>query len=202
MIWTLENEKYLVTLPSLAIMKEVTDVGQRREFLVASVVNNNIYISSAKEREDNPVEFVRRTDLLKYHKGDSMDRYSVISSLYQLNRKFYVHPMLIPLDKRNQVVSKELREERPNGTFLQLGHLAYQGEEQFPADNPLLDDAHIRDDGKGLELTWTVWEGCLISRYAMFLDTVEAVWKQFYATIPKTMDFFRLQEGTNDDLDN
>ena len=67
--------------------------------------------------------------------------------------------------------------------ILDIGYLAYNGEEMFPSYNLLDSQFDLREEGTGAPLSWIVCNGCLITRQGLFFDTAEAAWKMFYTTL-------------------
>lgn len=181
MIWTIENEKYLVTLPDIQAIQYVKGIGKEREVLVASSQDNTTHICLAaedKHKKDGP--FRLYIDLLCHSMEDPLDQYIMIQDTELQTKKFYIYPMLIPLDKDGHPVNEALRADLPDGTLIEIGHLMDYEVEMYLESNPLYGDVRLEDEGKGQVLAWIAYNGCLVSRYGLFRDTAEAAWKTLY----------------------
>lgn len=181
MIWTIENEKYLVTLPDINAIQWIKDTVKGKEVLVVSTQNSATYIcSAAEDKHEKGGPFRLYIDLLCHSSENPLDQYTMIQDSELQTKKFQIYPMLIPLDKDGHPVNEALRADLPDGTLIEIGHLMDYEVEMYLESNSLYGDVRLEDEGKGQVLAWIAYNGCLISRYGLFRDTAEAAWKTLY----------------------
>lgn len=177
MTWTLENEQYHVELPEKYMFRDFLDIFESDEMLAFDFRGKSSCICAVQADRPNQ-KYVVTGEILSHKQGEEDSKFAVTSQ-----RKFQIHPMLIPLDKEGVPCSSDLAKELPNGTILDIGYLAYNGEEMFPSYNSLDSQFDLREEGTGAPLSWIVCNGCLISRQGLFFDTAEAAWKMFYTAL-------------------
>ena len=176
MIWTLEGEKYLVKLPEIQMFLDFFDIEHERDFLVHEQRRSGSYIRSIKQEKEHR-KYILTGDILMYRKSD--EGYTVTSTS---DYKYLIHPMLIPLDKDDKPVNKELSRDLPDGTIMDIGHLMYRGKELYRTFGGLGNEYSLQETGDNPPISWITCDGCLIARFPLFHDTAKAAWETFYKT--------------------
>lgn len=173
MIWTLENEKYRVELPDLYMTRRFPLIKGTEEFLTFDSEAHGSYIHSV--RLDKPNNRLVETGVVLRHDHGTPD-----NSVHAVsNQKYHIHPMLLPMDKNNKPVNKQLLKEIPDGTILRIGFLMCNEHTVFPFKVSLNSDFYLQEEGTGTPLSWIACDGCLISCLPIFYDTAEAAWNKF-----------------------
>lgn len=174
MIWTLENEKYRVELPDLYMTRRFPIIKGTEEFLTFDSEAHGSYIHSV--RHDMPNNRLVETGVVLRHDHGTPDNNVHTVS----NQKYHIHPMLLPMDKNNKPVNKQLLKEIPDGTIVNIGFLTCKGQPVSYFKIPLDDEFCLQEEGIGDPISWVACDGCLISRLPIFYDSAEAAWNKFY----------------------
>ena len=174
MIWTLENEKYRVELPDLYMTRRLPIIKGTEEFLTFDSEAHGSYIHSV--RHDMPNNRLVETGVVLRHDHGTPDNNVHTVS----NQKYHIHPMLLPMDKNNKPVNKQLLKEIPDGTIVNIGFLTCKGQPVSYFKIPLDDEFCLQEEGIGDPISWVACDGCLISRLPIFYDSAEAAWNKFY----------------------
>lgn len=169
MIWQLEGENYHIQIPHLFMIYQKSFLVETRKILILEKKDNGQQFLTAAKRDSTGYKAAEQA--LRHNPQDAHRVYWVLTP-----ERFCIHPMLVPLDKQNQPVTKDMKRQFENGYVVTGGYLTHTKPSKprgLPEINP---QCRLVDEGPGEPLEWFFCNGCLISKQPLFQDTAENVW--------------------------
>lgn len=173
-----DGDTYFMTLPYLDGAKSLFyhkgDTNPELEFFAGMQIRGNEYTEVAVV---NFLRYVNHGVSPRRRKDGAVEAYHLIKMRFSdfcttarsteyLDRELYFQPMLIPLDKDGEDISKQFKEENPNGTIVSGGTFLLNGGE-IPASSPDLiyqsDSILELSDTGAFPVEWICWNGWLFA---------------------------------------